>query len=71
MTDTSQYLSNPGAKAFFSALLGASITVVIAFVVFMFVGFTIETSTTWMQALGMVAFGGTFVGVFIGHSVKK
>ncbi|WP_296136535.1 hypothetical protein [uncultured Tessaracoccus sp.] len=71
MTDSSKHPYSPGVNALFSALLGASITVVIAFAVFMAIGFTIETSTTWMQALGMVSFGGTFMGAFITYSLKR
>ncbi|OKL53125.1 hypothetical protein BSZ39_11210 [Bowdeniella nasicola] len=51
---------------FASAVMAASITVVIAFVMFMIFGDGIEQTLVWMLALGIMAFGGTFVGVYLG-----
>lgn len=48
------------------ALLAASIAAVVAFAVFMIVGFGIERTVFWMLGLRILTFGGTYVGTFLG-----
>lgn len=54
-----------------NALLAMSIAVVVSFIAFFLAGADIGVVTTWMVALGLLAFGGTFTGSYIAQVVKK
>lgn len=63
---TAMYKSQHAASM---AIMATSITLVIAFVAFMIIGYGIEQTVFWMLGLGLVAFGGTYVGTYLGGGV--
>lgn len=54
----------PGQRALYSALAAGSLAAFISFVAFMLTGHQIGEATTWMVALGLLAFSGVFAVLY-------
>ncbi len=58
-------------EGLYSGATAAAITFVISFAAFLLTGSSIERTLVWMLALGLLAFGGTHMGVWLGHMASR